>query len=70
MTKDLCWCFRDVAGGECDVGHKINVLTIEQNIHRKTTVFACFLDAGKAFDLVNHDLLFNLLLDRGLPYAF
>ena len=36
-------------------------------LHRKTPVFACFLDASKAFDLVNHDLLFNLLLDRGLP---
>ena len=36
-------------------------------IHRNTPVFACFLDVSKAFDLVNHNLLFQLLLDRGLP---
>ena len=36
-------------------------------MHRNTPVFACFLDASKAFDLVNHNFLFQLLLDRGLP---
>ena len=30
----------------------------------------CFLDASKAFDLVDHNLLFNYLFDRGLPLAF
>ena len=30
-------------------------------------VFACFLDATKAFDRVNHCLLFNKLLDTGWP---
>ena len=40
---------------------------VARYIHRNTPVFACFLDASKVFDLVNHDLLFQLLLDRGLP---
>jgi hypothetical protein len=33
-------------------------------IYNGTSVFGCFLDA---FDLVDHDILFNILLDRGLP---
>ena len=34
---------------------------------RGSPVFACFLDATKAFDRVNHCLLFNKLLDTGWP---
>ena len=34
---------------------------------RGSPVFACFLDASKAFDLVRHDILFEQLLSRGLP---
>uniref|UniRef100_A0ABM0LYM2 RNA-directed DNA polymerase from mobile element jockey-like n=1 Tax=Saccoglossus kowalevskii TaxID=10224 RepID=A0ABM0LYM2_SACKO len=30
-------------------------------------VFACFMDATKAFDRVNHWKLFKKLLDRGMP---
>ena len=40
---------------------------VARYMYRNTPVFACFLDASKAFHLVNHDLLFQLLLDRGLP---
>ena len=36
-------------------------------IHKNTPVYSCFLDASKAFDLVNHDLLFQSLLDKGMP---
>ena len=32
-----------------------------------SSVFACFLDASKAFDTVDHNILFCKPLDRGLP---
>ena len=32
-----------------------------------STIFSCFLDASKAFDRVNHDLLFSRLRRRGVP---
>lgn len=32
-----------------------------------SAVYCCFLDASKAFDRVNHDRLFNILLERGVP---
>ena len=40
---------------------------IAQYTHRGTNVFGCFLDASKAFDLVDHGIHFHKLLDRGLP---
>ena len=43
--------------------------TISRYIHRNSFVYGCFLDASKAFDLVDHKLLFTYLFDRGLPLA-
>ena len=32
------------------------------------SILGCFLDASKAFDMVNHGKLFSILEKRGLPY--
>ena len=40
---------------------------VSHYIHSGSSVYGCFLDASKAFDLVDHNILFKKLLDRGLP---
>ena len=39
---------------------------VAKYIYNGSPVFACFLDASKAFDLVRHDILFVLLKSQGL----
>ena len=39
-------------------------------VSRDTPVFAVFLDAAKAFDKVDHDLLFKKLIFRNVPLYF
>ena len=36
-------------------------------MQNESSVYGCFLDASKAFDLVNHEILFKYLMDRKLP---
>ena len=38
-------------------------------MNRDSSVYACFIDASKAFDRVRYDKLFELLLGRGIPHV-
>ena len=40
---------------------------MSRSIRSGSSVYGCFLDASKAFDLVDHSILFHKLLERGLP---
>lgn len=40
---------------------------IHYYLNNQSDVYACFVDATKAFDRVRHDKLFDLLIDRKLP---
>ena len=40
---------------------------VSRYLHNGSTVLGCFLDASKAFDLVDHHKLFGILKKRGLP---
>ena len=42
---------------------------VSRYIHNGSSVLGCFLDASKAFDSVDHGILFKKLSDRGLPLA-
>ena len=40
---------------------------VSKYMRRGSKVYGCFLDASKAFDLVDHGILFEILQSRGLP---
>ena len=40
---------------------------VAKYIQHGSSAYACFIDASKAFDLVRHGILFELLLSRSLP---
>ena len=64
-TSDLQFGFKPGISTSMCTGSIKNI--VSHYLSRDSRVFGCFLDASKAFDLVNHTLLFQLLLDRCLP---
>ena len=40
---------------------------VSRYIHKGSAVLGCFLDASKAFDMLDHGILFEILMKRGLP---
>ena len=42
-------------------------MVVSHYINSGSKDLACFLDASKAFDRVDHSILFEILLKRGLP---
>ena len=44
-------------------------MVVSRYINNSSKVFGCFLDVSKAFDRVDHDLLFQKLEKRGQPPA-
>ena len=67
ITSDLQFGFKRGFSTELCSGIIKNVIT--KYLHNGTNVFGCFLDASKAFDRVNHSLLFDMLLKRNIPTA-
>ncbi len=41
--------------------------TIKYYLRNGSDVYMCLIDASKAFDRVHHDMLFQLLIERGIP---
>ena len=66
-TSDLQFGFKPGFSSDLCSGMLKNV--VSRYINRGSKVFACFLDASKAFDRVNHAILFQLMIDRKLPTA-
>ena len=65
LASDLQFGFKkNFSTGLC-TGLLKNV--VSHYLHKDSKVYGCFLDASKAFDRVDHRLLFQILSDRDLP---
>ncbi len=65
MSSDLRFGFKKKHSTTLCTGVVKNV--VSRYVHNGSPVLGCFLDASKAFDRVNHDVLFTKLAERGLP---
>ena len=65
LTSGLQFGFKQKMSTTLCTGAVKNI--VSRYLHENSAVFACFLDASKAFDLVNHKILFERLFDRKLP---
>ena len=64
-TSELQFGFKQHLSASICTGSVKNIAS--RYIHRGSHVYACFLDASKAFNSVKHDTLFKRLLEKGLP---
>ena len=65
LTSDLQFGFKKGMSTSLCTGFVKCV--VAQYLTNDSPVYGCFLDLSKAFDLVDHNLLFRRLLDRSLP---
>ena len=66
-TSSLQFGFKQ--GFSCDLCTGLIKNVVGRYCYNDSSVYGCFLDASKAFDRVDHLLLFNKLLHRNLPPA-
>ena len=64
-SNQLQFGFKSGSSTSLCTGLVINI--VSRYISNGSTVLGCFLDASKAFDLVDHGKLFSKLQHRGLP---
>ena len=60
-------------GYKCNSSTDLCIFTLKQIVdyyrNNGSPTYLCFLDASKAFDRVNHNVLFSKLLKRGIPHV-
>ena len=66
-TSELQFGFKQNVSTSLCTGHGVLKNVVSRYMHEGSSIFACFLDASKAFDLVNYCILFTRLLSKGFP---